>query len=79
MSKFDYNRVVIEVDVEPCQSFCKYLVVYYFDYDNKKKYFVREGESSVEHTQLKTLISKVTENANRFVAFFKPRVNPTNL
>ena len=64
--QIQFHRVVIEVDVEPCQSFCKYLVVYYFDFDNKKKYFMRDGESSIRHKDLKTLISKVKENANRF-------------
>jgi hypothetical protein len=58
------------VDVEPRQLYCKYLCVFFFDFDNKKKYFLREGESSIEYTELKKLLPKVQENANRFYNFF---------
>jgi hypothetical protein len=60
------DKVVIEVDVEPRQSICNYIVVYFIDYDSKKKFFLREGESSVKYDHLKLLFAKVMENADRF-------------
>jgi len=66
------------VDVEPRQLYCKYLCVFFFDFDNKKKYFLREGESSIEYTELKKLLPKVQENANRFYNFFSSADNAAN-
>jgi len=63
------NRYVVEVDVEPRQEFCKYRICYFFDFDNKKKYYMREGETSVGCNDLKKLYEKVQENADRSKLF----------
>ena len=59
------DRFVVEVDVEPRQQFCKHHVAFFYDFNNTKKYYLREGESSNETCNLKSLVLKVQENADR--------------
>ena len=62
----DTDRFVVEVDVEPRQQFCKHSVAFFYDFNNQKKYFLREWESSNKPDDMETLVSKVQKNANRF-------------
>jgi hypothetical protein len=53
------------VDVTPKQEFCKQLTVFYLDFKNQKKYYLREGESTVEKQKTPDFIKTVQKNANR--------------
>ena len=61
----DTDWFVVEVDVEPRQQFCKHSVAFFYDFNNQKKYYLREEESSNGTYDLKTLVLKVQENADR--------------
>ena len=60
------NRHVVEVDVEPRQEFCKYLIAFFFDFEKRKMYYIRVGETSVSCSDKEKLFSIVLENADRF-------------
>jgi hypothetical protein len=53
------------VDVEPREDFCKCLMVYFFDMKNQRRYYLREGDSSVEYSKKEVLYEKVKRNADR--------------
>ena len=57
--------MLLQVDVEPKQVFCTSLAVFYYDFKNRKKYFFREGESSVEYYEEAIVHEKVKKNANK--------------